>query len=317
VLRGGIESSIPQAEYGQDFDPVFFESAPGIVVTGSDVASGAARASNGVLEVNSRAAQAAQGGTLHVFGTTAEARAYAEFVLDDVVVTPLGPGAPPFVPAVFRFALDGLLPDPVAQGSIFDTFLATNFPNEIFAGAETELVLRVSLKDALGQLISTEGGTARLRTEASHAAGSMSAPPLLSGAFAGKEAAMRSGAPFLVEVGFVGVPVGEDLALAVSLEAHSRSVYGFPVNGGLWQSAADVVFDSTATFARDFVAVLPAGVTLHSASGGIVDNVWTLPEPGGASLPSVAALLAVALRSRCARAGRARSPADPGARSSR
>lgn len=180
-VRGGDPSAGIQIQaYGEQFQPVYFESAPGIAITGSDLAGGGAHARNGELRVAVRAAQTAQGGTLQFHGTTAEARS--------------------------ELAGDGAL----------------------FAGTD----------------------------------------------------ALRDGIPFVAEAVFIGVPVGEPLTLTVSLEAGSRVGYGFPENGGSWQAEAGL--SARMSFARS-VATLPPGVTLASAGGGIVDNVWTLPEPAGAA----------------------------------
>jgi hypothetical protein len=60
-----------------------------------------------------------------------------------------------------------------------------------------------------------------------------------------------------------------------------------------------VYFDRTLSFATDYVATLPAGVTLDSAAGGITDNVWTpAPEPSAEWLR----LAVVAVLARIARA---------------
>jgi hypothetical protein len=301
-FRGGFQQPGPQSEASYLYDPIYYESAPGVAITGADSADGAAHAGLGVLRVRSRAAQSAQGGTFQYYSTTSEAIVYAEFTVDDVVVRPTGPGAPQFVFALLRFQIDGRMPEPLGQGGLFDTFLTTNFPNEVFAGALTELRVWITLKYPIGQ--STGGGQVRRSTETTYAAGSTSFADF-SGEFFGKEAALESGQPFLVQAGFTGVPVGERLGLTVALEARSLSTYGFPENGGLFQGDAQVLLDSTMTFATDFVATLPPGLTLDSESAGIVDNVW-VPEPAGAPLASGGALALLSFARRGPRSRRRR-----------
>jgi hypothetical protein len=281
--------------YTESSTPVYYESAPGTVISGTDLAGGGALSETAVLSVEARAAQAAQGGTLQFFGTTAEARVLAEYVLDDVVIAPVGPGpAPPFANPVFRIPIDGLVPDPIAQGHIFDTFLSTNFPNETFANVRHELRLSVTLRNASLSFSGSAGGVAQIFAETRHATGSTVTAIFVSGSFGGHEAALRGGFPFLAEAQFLGAPVGEPLELRVALEAIAYAGYGFPVNGGLWQADAQTRLASDARVAVAPVALLPAGLTLHSDSGAIVDNVWMVPEPAGAPLAACCALLALA-----------------------
>jgi hypothetical protein len=304
-FRGGMREPGPQDEASYLYDPIYYESAPGIAITGADSADGEAHAGIGVLRVRSRAAQSAQGGTFQYYSTASETRAYAEFTLDDVVIRPLGPGAPQFVFAVLRFTLDGLIPDPLGQGELFDTALRDNFPNEIFADAETEFLVWVTLSNPSGQPIATQGGRVRLRASASYAAGSTSFASF--GEFTGREVELQSGQPFPFEVGFVGAPVGEQLGLTVAIEAHSRSIYGLQENGGFWLS--DTPASAEMTFARASVATLPPGLTLDSESAGIVDNVWTLPDAAPLASGVALALLTRARRAaRPRRRGQAHSP---------
>lgn len=291
IHLGYTRAPVPQSEfYPQAYTPVYFESAPGVVITGADTAGGGTSARTGELAVEARVTQEAQGGTTQYFTSTAEARARAEFVLEDLEIEPVGPGpAPLFTTATFRFTFHGLLPDPTAQGQIHDTALRTNFPDQTFAGVENELQLSVGLRNAAGTFSGFSGGEASISGETRHATGSTISPVVVSGSFAGHEAALQGGSPFVAEAFFIGVPVGEELILTVSLTARVLSAYGFPVNGGLWQGIAEVDFASGARFAAGPVATLAGGLTLQSPSGGIVDNVW-VPEPGGGAGAAAAAL---------------------------
>ena len=112
------------------------------------------------------------------------------------------------------------------------------------------------------------------------------------------------GTSFIAEVPFFGVPLGKPLTLTVSLLTRCRSGFGFYENGGAWQSVADVYFDRTLGFATDYVATLPAEVTLDFVAGGIADNVWTpVPEPS-AQLLYLAAAAVLARIARAHRRGR-------------
>jgi hypothetical protein len=299
ISRGNVYTPGPQSEpYTEVVDPVYFESAPNIVIQGWDIAGGSALANRGVLKVASQVSQTAQGGTLAFYGTTATTESRAEYSFDDVIVRHVGPGAPPpFAFVHFRFSLDGLMPDPIVTGNLYDTFLTTNFPNEVFAGVSTGVLLSVSLRSA--SYAGNGGGDVEIETETTYAAGSAIFGPRTSGVFVGRETAVQNGNPFIAEVPFFGVPVGEPLTLTVSLKTRGQSSYGFPENGGAWQSVANVYFDRTLSFATDYVATLPAGVTLDSAAGGITDNVWTpAPEPSAEWLR----LAVVAVLARIARA---------------
>ncbi len=303
---GGTPAGIATTASGFVNAPINHVSAPGIEVTGLSYGDATAFAGLGTLAVYSRASQTAQGGTLDYYLNRIRTESRASFMLDDLVVTPVNPNNPQqFVGMTLRFAISGLMPDPDAQGQVYDTATRTTFPDQTFATVDDWLSLDVGFRDPAGVFTGFGGGFARIMASATNAVGSTGPFMTTNGALGGQGAALQSGATFIAEALFGGVPVGVPLELTVGMRATTESVFGFPQNGGLWQGNGVVQFDHTLTFATDAVATLPAGFTLNSASGQISNNVWTPVPLPGTLLLLLTAFLAASTR----RHGRGLAPA--------
>lgn len=280
-FNGGTDRSFA---FGDAFTPIFFQSAPGIVIQGDTYGLGRASAGTGSLGVYSRAAQGLQGGTVQYYSNIVETNSRAQFKLDDFIVTPLAPGNPQtFVNLFLRFSVAGQMANPTAQGGVFDTALINNFPTDSFASVDTQLYLDILLRRPDGSYSGSNGGWARVTANTTNAGPPTSPTMFATGAFDGKEAALQGGVPFLVEALFIGVPVNQLLEMTVGFRSVAQSAVGFPQGGGQWQGNGVVAFDQTLTFATDAVATLPAGFTVNSPGGNIANNIWTatvVPLPG-------------------------------------
>ena len=288
VFEGGVGSTYARASL---FAPVFVQSAPGVFIAGDTGGSGKARANIGSLGVSANAEQGLGGGTLSYYRNVVTSKSLAQFTLHDLMVTPLVASTSPFVSLSLRFRIDGIMDIPLAQGAVNDNAIFDNFPDQVFATARTQLLMGVTLNRPDFTWIGYNGGEASIRSATTNI-GATSSVMLASGPFAGRETALQHGIPILVELSFLGVPVNEMLDLTVLLSATAETGVGFPVGGGLRGANASVEFDKTLTFATDTVATLPAGFTLNSPSGGIVNNVWT---PAPVPLPGSLPLLAIGL----------------------
>lgn len=299
LFRGGVrDSTLKFLNDVQVLDPIFFQTAQDVIVTGLNLAAGGARAERGLLGVASRTRQTAQGGLylVNFYGAVVRSENVAEFSFDDIVISPVGGAPPPFVAATFRFAMDAFLPDPYAQGRLYDTALITNFPNEVFANLGTRIQLNVTLRSASGFYSGSGGGDITLQSGTTFVGNTSFFGPSGSGSLAGLVTLLENGSTVIVPVPFFGVPVNEPLTLTVRLLASTDAGFGFYQNGGAWESIAEVGLMNTLTFAPDFVATLPEGMTLDSVSADIVDNVWTpVPEPG-VSLMIALGVLALGVR---------------------
>jgi hypothetical protein len=300
VFNGGTLSAIATNATGFLSSPIDHVSAPGIELTGQAVGEGAAAADVGTLRVSSRSAQSAEGGTTGLYSNDMRTDSRAQFMLDDVVISPTNAGnLQPFVNMTLRFAMSGLMPDPDAQGHVYDTALVTNFPSQAFGTVDDLLDLNVGLRDPSGTYVDSQGGFAHITASATNGAGSTAPTMVTSGALSNQAAALQGDIPFIAEVLFSGVPVGSPLELTVTLRSRAESFVGFPQNGGVWQGNGVVQFDHSLTFATDGVASLPDGFTLNSAGGRIVDNTWTpVPLPGSLLLLLTGFVIALGSRAR-------------------
>ena len=180
---GGIDRTFAS---GSVFEPVFFQSAPGIVIQGDAFGLGRARAGVGDLGVYSRAAQGYQGGTLSFYGNVVTTNSFAQFKLDDFIVTPLVAGNPQtFVNLTLRFAVNGQMANPTAQGNIFDTATLNGFPDGSFASVDTQLFLDVRLTRPDGSYSGLNGGLARIVGSTTNV-GASSSVMVTSGGIAGR-----------------------------------------------------------------------------------------------------------------------------------
>ena len=293
VFDGGADSRFASAHL---FTPVFHQTAPGVVLAGSETADSRASAGVGTLRISGGATQGIQGGNSgSFFPFHAVGNADARFVIDDLIVSPPAGGGPAFALVSLRFSVSGLVSDATASGQVFDTMLRNNSPDAIFgtAGSSADLFVQVA-RTGGGGLLAAVDGSVSSQQSANYAG------PLLPSTFGtlngffGHEGDLHGGTGFIFETGPRLLPVDVPLRLSVQLRGKAESNVGMPEGGGLFEGIAQYRFDHTVTFATDFVATLPNGFTLNSLQAGIVDNVWT---PTAVPLPASAWLLLAALGS--------------------
>lgn len=196
-------------------------------------------------------------------------------------MTATGPGAPSFTTITFRLPFDCLLSDPYAGGGVYDSFLVQNFPTQSFASIKPEIRIGVELKTADLSDDIQFGGTDSITATTTYATGTTYFGPLVGGIFGSHLGDIESGNPFVVALPFTGVPVGVPLQLSIDLQTQIHDAYGFPAQGGTWQSLAMVHCVMNFASAAVPVALVPAGLSVDSPGAGIDDGFYDpVPEPG-------------------------------------
>jgi hypothetical protein len=286
--------------YQLDIGNVYYESAPGVVIAGKDLAGGHAIADRGFLSVYSTAGQQEQGGCFAYYGTSIDTTSEAMMSFDDVVLQPISPGAPGFTNVIFWAPLQCRLADPYAGGRVYDTVLVNGFPTQTFATIKPEIRLSAELNTADLSYDGLTGGNASIIAQGTNAAGTTYFGPIADSVLGTHLPEFDTGTNFFVGLPFLGVPVGVPLQLTIDLQTRISGGYGFPAQGGEWQSLTSVY--CTMNFASAAIAQLPASLTLNSNEAGIQNNVYDpVPEPDVVAQLACGSFVLSALRGRRSR----------------
>lgn len=217
------------------------------------------------------------------FSEALSSTATARFILDDLVIT----GPESTVPLALRLDVSGTTALNTSNSSLV-TDLNTSFAASV-AKAESEVRL-TGFFSFLDQVRLPEevdfGGTLHRDVSSFGCVGCVFIQESSSGIFDG----FTSAATLLTPI-FDAAPVAVPFSLDVELSVRSFVLYGAPffVNPGMMSASSATNFANTVSFPTvGPVFNLPAGYTVDSVNGMIVNNRWT--GGGEASVPEPSSL---------------------------